>query len=115
MAKRRGIPKVEPVWYLREWMAATGHGARGGQTWLMNQTGWSRATTSQLMNGEQDLDSRYIEEAAKALNIEKHELLMHPEDAMALRQMRQLAQQIVHVDRVDLAPEPSIRATGTHG
>lgn len=116
MAKRRGTPKVEPVWYLREWLYATGHGGRGRNAWLEKETGWSKSTTSQLLNGQQDLDSRYIAEAAQALRIEKHELLMHPDSAMAMRQMRLSAEQIVRVERLEMGPEPAPRAaTGTHG
>jgi hypothetical protein len=98
MVLRRGIPKVEPAWYLREWLQVAGRGGRGANAWLQKETGWSKATTSQLLNGKQDLDSRYIDEAARALCIEKHELLMHPDRAMEMRQLRAVADQAVRTD-----------------
>jgi transcriptional regulator with XRE-family HTH domain len=113
MAKRTAKQQGAP-WYLVEWMAKipayTGWGAH---TRFRNETGWSKATMSQLYNGEQPYNPVILEEAARALHIEAYELLMHPETAMAYRQMRRGAFTIVETDPpAEKVDSPS---TGTHG
>lgn len=85
---RRGIPKVPVLWYLPEWMAASNIAT---QAEMMEKTGWSKAKMSQLYNAKQDFNSEVLTEAANALNARPYELLMPPEDAMAIRQLRQTA------------------------
>src|SRR6478735_7435484 len=51
---RRGIPKGEVNWYLCEWMDACGLKGRGAQARMAKLAGWSKATMSQLYNGDQD-------------------------------------------------------------
>lgn len=77
---------------------------------MMEKTGWSKATMSQLYNGKQDFNSKILKEAADALGVEPHELLMLPERAMAARRMRQAAAQIVHDAEVI-----AVDRTGTEG
>lgn len=99
---RRGIPKNPPAWYLPEWMRACGVETQAA---MMEKTGWSKAKMSQLYTGKQDFNSEILRETAQALGVERHELLLPPEVAMAIRRLRQAAVQIVHdADR-----------TGTHG
>ena len=83
-------------------MDACGLSGRGAQSELMRRTGWSKATTSQLVSGKQGYNPEIIEQASLALSIEPHELLMHPDKAMAIRQLRASAAQIMNV--VDPAP-----------
>lgn len=66
---------------------------------MMELTGWSKATMSQLYNGTQDYSPKVVNEAAQALNVEPYELLMLPERAMHMRQMRKTA--------LDIAAEAS--------
>lgn len=94
---RRGIPKGPINWYLPEWMEACGIVGRGAQARMMELTGWSRATMSQLYNGKQDYSPAVITAAANALNVEPYELLMPPERAKAIRRMLASAEQIVAV------------------
>jgi transcriptional regulator with XRE-family HTH domain len=94
---RRGIPKNGINWFLPEWMAACGLSGRGSQAKMMELTGWSRATMSQLYNGKQDYSPEILNEAAKALNVEPYELLMQPDKAMLLRQALANARQIVEM------------------
>ncbi|WP_408585950.1 hypothetical protein [Novosphingobium sp.] len=61
---------------------------------MMERAGWSKTAASLLYNCRQDVSSRLIEEAARALHIETFELFMRPEDAMALRRLRNSALQI---------------------
>lgn len=88
---RRGKPKGPVNWFLVEWMDACGISGRGAQARMMELTGWSRATMSQLYNGEQDYSPKIVNEAAAALNAEPYEMLMHPEKAMNLRKLRESA------------------------
>lgn len=97
---RRGIPKGPVNWYLREWMASCGLEGRGSQAKMMERTGWSRATMSQLYNGEQDFSPKLLAEASKALNVEMWELLMPPERAMALRRIQVDARDIAEISRL---------------
>lgn len=103
---RRGIPTGAISWYLPEWMAARGMEGRGAQTKMRELTGWSRATMSQLYNGDQDFSPKILAEAAQALKCETYELLMHPDRAMSLRRMREDALRIV----ADMDPPPETEA-----
>lgn len=110
---RRGIPKSTAIWYLREWMAVAGMEGRGAQTRMMELTGWSKATMSQLYNGTQDYNPKILEEASTALSAEPYELLMHPERAMAVRKLRSTAAEIVKSEVA--APPVAGARTGTGG
>lgn len=102
---RRGIPKRPVTWYLREWMEAVGLTGRGSQARMMELTGWSKATMSQLYNGTQDYSPKVLEEAAMALNAEPFELLIPPDRAMRMRQLREAAAAIVKIGE-EPAPAP---------
>lgn len=111
---RRGIPKGKVRWYLREWMATVPEYAkRGGQTAMAKAAGWSKATMSQLYNGDQDYSPDIIEAAAVALHAEPFELLLPPERAMAIRALRESAVTIVKTEPV--TPRPANDRTGTDG
>lgn len=100
---RRGSPKSKYGWFLREWMAAMGLDGRGAQAEMMRRTGWSKATMSQLYNGVQDYNPIVLEEAAEALHARNYDLLMHPDEAMALRQFRLSARVIASRDPIQEA------------
>lgn len=80
-------------WFLKEWLTATGT----SQAELGRLTDYPKAKVSDLVTGKQRYNRDILNDVAKALNIHPHELLMDPEDAMALRQMRASAQKIVGV------------------
>jgi hypothetical protein len=93
-------------WYLPQWMAAL----HVRQVDLMSQTGWDKRKASFLVNGKQPYTRSEINEASAALRIAPFELLMHPDDAMALRRLRGIGLQIAaetalpwHDDQPDLA------------
>lgn len=67
------------------------------QARMMELTGWSKASTSQIYNGIQDYNPKLVKEAAVALNLQDYELLMHPDKAMALRRLQSSAEQIVQI------------------
>lgn len=83
---------------------------------MMELTGWSKATMSQLFNGTQDYSPKVVNEAAKALSVHAYELLMHPDRAMALRKVQAGAQEIAtlaHDAEVVAEEVHQLRRTGT--
>lgn len=105
MAIRRGIPKQGATWFIREWMDYFGI----KQARMMDMTGWSKASTSQIYNGKQDFNPKIVKEAAIALNLESYELMMPPEKAMALRRLQATAETIVQI------AHDNIERDGTNG
>jgi transcriptional regulator with XRE-family HTH domain len=80
-------------WYLKEWLATLGK----RQADVVKDLGWNKAKISLMLRGKQPYTRAEINELAAYLHLQPHELLMHPEDAMALRQMRKAADQIVRI------------------
>ncbi|KKC25802.1 hypothetical protein WP12_12155 [Sphingomonas sp. SRS2] len=89
---RRGTKKPGVAWYLNEWMAALGITR---QVDLMERTGWTKATTSQLVNGSQTFSPSVLKAAAEGLGLEPFELLIPPARAMAFRRFYAEAKQVV--------------------
>lgn len=108
---RRGIPKAPPRWFLVEWMAACGLSGRGAQAKMMERTGWSKATMSQLFNGTQDYSPAIIEAAATALGVEPFELLLPPDRAMALRDFKRAAR-VIASDPIQTEDGTGLRKVG---
>lgn len=71
-------------WYLREWVNALDCTV----TQLRERTGWTHRIASQLVNRKLRWNRDHLSEAAFALHIEPFELLLHPDDAFALRRLR---------------------------
>jgi hypothetical protein len=88
--------RIEHDWYLSAWLGDE----RGAQTRLSERTGWDKRKTSFLVSGKQPYDRDAVNQAAAALHIAPYELLMHPDDAMALRRLRDTA--------IRIAAEPSL-------
>lgn len=78
-------------WYLKEWLATL----QKKQADIVRDLDWNKARVSLMLRGKQPYDRDSINELAAYLNLQPHELLMHPDDAMALRRMRRLAEQMV--------------------
>jgi transcriptional regulator with XRE-family HTH domain len=93
------------TWFLQEWMALYGK----KQSALTNELGWSKAKASDVWNGQQYTQA-IIDELAPWLNVKPHELLMHPEDAMALRGLRQTAAVIARQAEEPEHKEPARKA-----
>jgi plasmid maintenance system antidote protein VapI len=72
-------------WYLADWLQTL----RVSQADLVRLTDYPKAKVSDLVTGKQRYNRDILNDIARALNLQPHELLMHPEDAMALRQMIQ--------------------------
>jgi hypothetical protein len=101
MAKK-SRPVINVGWYLSEWMDTL----RVRQSDMVERAGWSKTTASLLYNRQQDYSPRLVEEASLALNIAPFELLLHPEDAMAIRRMRDSAVTIAADRRHTFTPAP---------
>lgn len=81
---------------------------------LVGKTGLNKTTMSHLVNAQQDYGPEIIRDIAAALNIAPYELLMDPEDAMNLRQLRQDAMRVVETSKRLDEREDKVR-TGTGG
>jgi transcriptional regulator with XRE-family HTH domain len=84
---RRVDQSPEFDWHLAEWMAAL----KVSQAELCRRTGWPKTKMSELVNGVSRYNRDVVNPLAKALDIEPHELLMQPQDAYALRRLRESA------------------------
>ena len=88
-AKRSATPlsELKHRWYFQEWATLAGK----IQADVDRELGWPRAKASALWNGKQRYTQDSVDEVATWLKIEPYELLMHPDDAMQLRQIREAA------------------------
>ncbi len=78
-------------WFLSDWLKSL----KVSQADLVRLTDYPKAKVSDLVTGKQRYNRDIINDISAALNIKPNELLMHPSDAMGLRRMRTLAEQMV--------------------
>ena len=105
------MPKaVDHDWFLVEWMAA----ADVTQADLCRATGYPKAKMSELVNGVTRYNKHIVNDLSRALHIRPYELLMHPEQAMALRRQREDAAKIVS-DTEPLREPPPEQAKAANG
>lgn len=78
------------------------------QSDIVRDLDWNKARVSLMLRGEQPYNREAINEVAAYLNIQPYELLMRPEDAMALRGLRKEAFRVIEVGG-------SLEQTGTDG
>lgn len=101
--KRQPSLVIGPDWYVNEWLATL----KMSQADLGRATGWGKARVSEICSGKTNYYREIVNEIARAMNIHPFELLLHPDDAMAIRR---LSQDAVHIaaDRraVFNPPEP---------
>lgn len=71
------------TWFIREWADLAGFTQADAQRLL----GWSKAKASDVWNGQQ-YNQSLVDELFPVLNARPYELLMHPEEAMALRRIK---------------------------
>jgi hypothetical protein len=74
-------------WYFRDWLLTL----RLKQSDIVARTDWPKSKVSKLVNGSVAYNREIINEAADAMNLRPFELLLHPEEAMAMRGFRQSA------------------------
>lgn len=75
---------------------------------------WNKSKASLMANGKQPYTRKEINELAAYLEIRPYELLMSPDDAMALRRLRQDAVQVVKSSEILERDQEAVR-TGTDG
>jgi hypothetical protein len=80
-------------WYAKEWLATLGK----KQADIVRDLEWNKSRASLMIRGIQAYDRDSLNELAAYLSLQPHELLMHPADAMALRQLKATARQIVRI------------------
>lgn len=109
-------------WFLKEWLKATGK----KQSDIARDLDWNKAKVSLTASGKQPYDRDDVNEVSAYLHIRPYELLMHPSDAMSLRQLQRAAEDIVELSKLGVAnvgevpsPGPAILRTvprnGTDG
>ncbi len=86
-------------WFLSDWLKSL----QVSQADLVRLTDYPKAKVSDLVTGKQRYNRDIINDISAALNIRPNELLMHPSDAMGLRRMRALAEQMVQPEFVGVA------------
>lgn len=97
-------------WYLKDWMKALGV----SQAELCRRTDYPKAKLSELASGKQRYNRDILNDVSTALHLRPFELLMHPDDAMAIRRVRDDAARIASVRLVD-EKQPGNERTGTRG
>lgn len=55
---------------------------------MVRELGWNKAKISLTINGKQPYNRNHVEEVSAYLNIFPYELLMPPEEAMAMRRLK---------------------------
>jgi plasmid maintenance system antidote protein VapI len=83
-------------WFAQQWLKTM----RKSQADACRALGWSKATASDLVSGKQRYNQDAVEGLASFLQISPYELLMHPQDAMSLRQLRNSAEQIARITAI---------------
>lgn len=102
------------TWFLQEWAARAGL----KQADVARLANWSKAKGSDVWNGQR-YTQELIDVLAPILHVRPFELLMHPDDAQAIRDMREDAIRIAARSQ-PREPEPAPKAvpgrkTGTNG
>lgn len=82
-------------WYFREWLAASGKRQKD----VVKDLDWNKAKASLLASGKQSYSREDVNEIAAYLNVRPFELLMHPDDAHAMRRLKAEMIRLVHENR----------------
>jgi hypothetical protein len=103
-----------PDWFIQEWLAHFGK----KQAALTNELGWNKSRANFYWHSHQPYRREVVNEVATWLGIKPYELLMPPDEALALRRLRETAELIVSQGgRDDGSAPPSFqgptRKTGT--
>lgn len=76
------IPRHD--WYLKEWLRAL----HKTQQWVADELEIQKSKVSRKASGRTPYDRDDINAIAALLHLQPYELLMHPEDAMEIRNLR---------------------------
>lgn len=104
------MDRESPDWHLREWLV---HFDKK-QAALSNELGWNKQKAHHVWHGLQEYRRETVNEVARWLGIEPFELLMRPNEALALRGLRNMAAQIVGQAEPPTPPKPTPKPASTH-
>lgn len=93
MAKSSDTSGVAHGWFAQQWLKTL----EKSQADVCRALGWPKAKASDLISGKQRYNQDAVEDLAAFLNLRPFELLLHPEDAMQLRQLKRSADQIARM------------------
>lgn len=79
-------------WYLKQWLRVLGK----TQADAARDLEWNKAKVSLTASGKQPYTRDDVNEMADYLQLRPYELLMHPDDAMALRRLRAEMLRLAH-------------------
>jgi hypothetical protein len=104
-------PNETHDWYLREWFATMGMKQRD----LVTKLDYQPALAHALWHSVQRYRRDHVDQISALLNIQPYELLMPPEEAMAMRRLKSAIAEVARVEPTsDVATTPGNR-TGTDG
>jgi hypothetical protein len=92
-ANSAGVRAEAPDWYLSDWMRTL----KVSQAKLAAECDWTPSTMHGIYHGRTNYYREIVNLIASKLNIQPYELLMHPEQAMAVRKMQASAAEIMTV------------------
>jgi len=100
------LSMAEPAhdWYLGEWLRSL----HKKQADLVRDLDWNKARVSLMLSGKQQYTRDAVNQVASYLNVHPYELLMHPDDAMALRRLRTDLIRVAH-DAESAVPEVPVK------
>ena len=98
----RGMASPRHDWYLREWFKTLGK----RQADVARDLDWNKARVSLMLRGEQQYTRDAVNELSAYLSLHPYELLMHPDEAMRLRRLREDAIRIAHDSEAQTTDEP---------
>lgn len=100
MARRKSKPPkaLSHRWYIAEWAARLGVRQKDA----VEKLGWSKAQASDIFTGKQRYTADLVDEVSLWLQLAPYELLMDPDDALAIRAMRQSASRLAPFDPLAL-------------
>jgi hypothetical protein len=85
----------EHDWYFVQWLAYF----EKAQKDVVNDLEWNKSKASLMFNGKQPYSRKDVNQVAEYLSLQPYELLMMPEDAMALRRLRREALTVVETSK----------------
>ncbi len=104
------MAKPRHDWYLAQWLRSL----KLKQADIARDLGWNKARVSLMIRGDQQYTRDAINELADYLHLAPYELLMHPDQAMAMRGMRKEALRVVETTKPLSADSPEYKE-GTNG
>jgi hypothetical protein len=101
-----GMAEPRHDWYLKQWLRYYDK----KQADVVRDLDWNKARVSLTASGKQPYTRDDVNEIAAYLNLRPYELLMHPDDAMRLRRLRDEMIRLAHVEEEAEAREEADRA-----